>query len=50
MFILAAIALLAASANVRAATHVIAVGANNGLTYNPSSITATTGDIISFSL
>ena len=50
MFILPAITLLAASATVRAATQVIAVGANNALTFNPTSVTANTGDIITFSL
>jgi len=49
MFILAAITLLAASATVRAATQVIAVGANSGLTFNPTSVTANPGDNIIFS-
>jgi len=48
MVMLAAIALLAVS-TVRAETHVIAVGANNGLTFNPTSVAANMGDTITFS-
>ena len=48
MLVLATIALLAASL-VRAETHTIAVGAN-GNTFDPTSITATPGDIVTFSL
>jgi plastocyanin len=47
MLVLATIALLAASL-ARAATHTIAVGAN-GNTFDPTSITANPGDVITFS-
>ena len=48
MLVLATIALLAASL-VRAETHTVAVGAN-GNTFDPTSITANPGDIVTFSL
>jgi plastocyanin len=49
MLIRAAIALLATSIAVRAETFAIAVGAS-GLTFNPTSVAAKAGDIVTFSL
>ena len=48
MLLLAAFALFAGSA-VQAATHAVDVGAG-GLTYTPSSVNATSGDTILFTL
>ena len=48
MLLLAAFALFAGSA-VQAATHAVDVGAS-GLTYTPSSVNATSGDTILFTL